>query len=401
MAAELSTRRDDHRARGFTLYKYNIIVGGTDLNLVSDTFRTAPMVGSGAVSFVALGDSGTGSPEQRHIDALIENESFDFALHSGDLAYGAVDGTGTGTFQTTSDWFFSIYQNWLRSRPVFPVNGNHDSRAANGNGLPYLGLFVLPTNGASATYPDHAERYYSFDYGPIHVVALDTEYTFLDSSRRAAQLAWLQADLGATGQPWKIALFHRPPYSAGGEHGSAVDVRTAFNPIFEQFGVQLAIGGHEHDYERTWPLRAGVTDPTGVTYIVTGGGGAPLYPSSTATWTAYSATRFHYLRGAADSCSLQINAVGDEGPSSTRSRSTDVGRATRCPDGIDCRADGWSHGAWSHDRYRQCRGQRRRRRHATHGRRHIGWSRRGRPVCVLVGHHRGDERHAHASGVSH
>ena len=296
-----------------TLYEYNIIVGGTDLNLVSDTFRTAPMVGSGAVSFVALGDSGTGSPEQRHIDALIENESFDFALHSGDLAYGAVDGTGTGTFQTTSDWFFSIYQNWLRSRPVFPVNGNHDSRAANGNGLPYLGLFVLPTNGASATYPDHAERYYSFDYGPIHVVALDTEYAFLDSSRRAAQLAWLQADLGATRQPWKIALFHRPPYSAGGEHGSALDVRAAFNPIFEQFGVQLAIGGHEHDYERTWPLRAGVTDPTGVTYIVTGGGGAPLYPSSTATWTAYSATRFHYLRGSADVCSLQINAVGDEG----------------------------------------------------------------------------------------
>jgi hypothetical protein len=296
-----------------TLYEYDILVSGTDLNLQSDSFRTAPAVGTGPVSFVALGDSGTGSPEQQHIDALIESESFDFALHSGDLAYGAADGTGTGTFQTTNDWFFSVYRNWLRSRPVYPVNGNHDSRAANGNGLPYLGLFVLPTNGATDAYPDHAERYYSFDYGPIHVVALDTEYAFLDSSRRSAQLAWLRADLAATKQPWKIALFHRPPYSAGGEHGSSLDVRAAFDPIFEQFGVQVAIGGHEHDYERTVLLRAGTLDPTGVTYIVTGGGGAPLYASSTASWTAYSATRFHYLRGSADTCTLQIKAVGDDG----------------------------------------------------------------------------------------
>jgi phosphatidylserine/phosphatidylglycerophosphate/cardiolipin synthase-like enzyme len=296
-----------------TDYQYDIIVSGLDLNSVIDTFRTAPARGTGNVSFVAFGDSGTGSLEQRQIASLIQNESFDLVLHSGDLAYGAGTGTGPGTFQTTHDWFFTQYKNWLRARPVFPVNGNHDSRADNGNGAPYLGLFVLPENGATATYPDHAERYYSFDYGPIHIVALDTEFAFLDPGRQASQLAWLEADLAATPQPWKIALFHRPPYSAGGEHGSQLDVRAALTPIFERYGVQLAIGGHEHDYERTVPLRAGSPDPTGVTYLVTGGGGAPLYPSGTGTWTAASASRFHYMRGMVTACTLQVSAVGDDG----------------------------------------------------------------------------------------
>lgn len=296
-----------------TTYQYDIRVNGIDLNAAIDSFRTAPSVGTGPVTFVAFGDSGTGSADQARMAALVQGESFDFALHTGDLAYGAGDGTGAATFQTTNDWFFTPYRNWLRARPVFPVNGNHDSRADNGNGLPYLGLFVLPSNGASAAYPDHAERYYSFDYGPVHVVALDTEFAFLDPSRQSAELAWLEADLAATPQPWKMALFHRPPYSAGGEHGPSLDVRAAFSPIFERYGVQLALGGHEHDYERTVPLRADAPDPTGVTYVVTGGGGAPLYPSGTSSVTAASASVFHYLRGAVTECTLQVSAVSDTG----------------------------------------------------------------------------------------
>lgn len=47
-----------------------------------------------------------------------------------------------------------------------------------------------------------------------------------------------------------------------------------------------------------------------VVYIVTGGGGAPLYTAGTASWTAYSATRHHYLRANADQCTLAIEAVG-------------------------------------------------------------------------------------------
>jgi hypothetical protein len=70
-------------------------------------------------------------------------------------------------------------------------------------------VFVLPEEGATTKYPDNAERFYSFDYGPVHFVALDTEHAFIDTARRQAQLAWLDADLAATTQPWKVVYF--PP----------------------------------------------------------------------------------------------------------------------------------------------------------------------------------------------
>jgi hypothetical protein len=293
-------------------YEYDILVNGAELTAGSDRFRTAPVTGSGTVRFIAFGDSGVGSAEQEQLAALMGADAFDLALHAGDVAYGTPDGLGGGTHQTLHDWFFETYRDWLRSRPAFPSLGNHDSRSSNLDGRPYLDMFTLPANGRSASYPDHEERYYSFDYGPIHFVALDTELAFQDTARRAAQLSWLESDLAATAQPWKVVYFHRSPFSAGGEHGSDLAVRAAFAPIFERYGVQLAISAHEHIYERTIPWRVGSTG-TPVTYIVTGGGGGPLYPAGTAAWTAASASRHHYVRAAADTCVLSLEAVGLNG----------------------------------------------------------------------------------------
>ena len=296
-----------------TTYSYDIFVDGMDANPQADTFATAPSTGTGTVRFVAFGDSGVGSTEQRQIATLIDAEAFDLMLHAGDLAYGDPSGVGAATHQTLNDWFFSIYRNSLRRKAVFPSLGNHDSRAENSDGTPYLDMFALPRNGGNGGFPDHAERYYSFNYGPLHVVVLDTELAFQDTSRRAAQLAWLESDLGSTTQPWKIAVFHRSPFSAGGEHGSDLAVRSAFSPVFERHGVQAVFSAHEHTYERTKPWKIG-TDPsdTPVTYIVTGGGGGPLYPAGSDTWTAVSASRHHYVRGSASTCTLTIEAVGTD-----------------------------------------------------------------------------------------
>ena len=293
-----------------TTYAYDAAVGGKPVG--SAGFRTAPSKGTGSFTFIAFGDSGTGSTQQQQLAARMTKDTFDIALHAGDIAYGNSSGTGDASYRTYNDWFFNIYAAWLPSHAFVPVEGNHDSRPTNGNGAAYLDAFTLPTNGGSAAYPDHKERYYSFDYGPAHFVALDTEFTFQDLTRRAEQLSWLEADLAATTQPWKIALFHRSPYSAGGEHGSDLAVRAAFGPLFEQYGVQLVVSAHEHDYERTYPQRASGSG-TAVTYIVTGGGGGPLYPAGTASWTAYSATKHHYLRAEVSGCSIALRAIGLDG----------------------------------------------------------------------------------------
>jgi hypothetical protein len=293
-----------------TSYTYDAAVGSAAV--MSAGFRTAPATGTGNTTFIVFGDSGTGSTQQRQLATLMSNDTFDIALHAGDIAYGFSNGTGDASYKTFNDWFFDIYAPWLPFRAFYPAEGNHDSRPSNGDGVAYLDVFTLPTNGASPSYPDHAERYYSFDFGRVHFVVLDTEFAFQDATRRTEQLSWLESDLAATGQPWKVALFHRSPYSAGGEHGSDQAVRAAFSPVFERHGVQLALSAHEHTYERTRPQRGSATG-TAVTYIVSGGGGGPLYPSGTAEWTAYSASRHHYVKGLATDCTITLSAIGLDG----------------------------------------------------------------------------------------
>jgi len=295
-----------------TSYAYGLVMNGADVTSCTDRFTTAPATGTGAVTFIAFGDSGVGSPEQAALAGAMTADNFDIALHMGDVAYGSNDGLGVPNYQQYQSWFFDVYQNWLRSHAVFPAIGNHDDAAAQAK--PYLDVFVLPEGGASAAFPDDAERFYSFDYGPVHFVALDTQTAFLDPARRQAQLDWLTADLSATTQPWKIVFFHRPPFSSGTEHGSDLDIRSVFGPVFEQYGVQLVLNGHDHDYERTVPIHANGDAGGPTTYIVSGGGGAPLYAVNSSSWDAFERSAHHYVKvTVADGCQLSLQAVQADG----------------------------------------------------------------------------------------
>ena len=87
--------------------------------------------------------------------------------------------------------------------------------------------------------------------------ALDSNY--VDDK----QLEWLDRELAASGSDWKIAFFHHPLYSSGATHGSADAQREVLEPIFLKHGVNVAIAGHEHFYERLKPQK-------GVAYFILG-----------------------------------------------------------------------------------------------------------------------------------
>jgi hypothetical protein len=291
-----------------TTYQYDLRLGAADPTPgVVDSFRTAPPDGSGTVRLVTFGDSGNGSTAQSQIAALIAADTFDFAVHNGDVAYSQ------GTYAQFESFFFPYYGAWLRQKAIFPSIGNHDDMTASAT--PYRTFFVLPRDGASAAYPNNAERFYSVDYGPVHLVVLDTEAAFLNTSRRAEQIAWLTADLQASqAAPWRIAVFHRPPYSSGAEHGSELAVRAAFGPLFEQYNVQLVINGHEHSYERTVPWRESTnTARQAVTYVITGGAGAGLYPIGRSAWTAFSRSSHNYVRATISPADIVLEAIGPTG----------------------------------------------------------------------------------------
>ena len=287
-----------------TTYQYDLRVAGVDPTPgVVDQFRTAPGVGTGTIRLVGFGDSGNGSTAQGQVAGLLDEETFDLALHTGDIAYSS------GTYAQYESYFFPYYRDWLRRAAIFPSIGNHDDRTVSAT--PYRRFFVLPPDGASPTFPNNAERFYSFDFGPVHFIALDTEAAFLSTTRRQEQLAWLADDLqNAQHMPWRIAFFHRPPYSSG-DHGSDLAIRQAFGPLFEQYNVQLVLNGHEHSFERTVPWRASTdTSRQAVTYIITGGAGAGLYPVGRSDWTAYAKSAHHYVRALVSTTDLTIEAVG-------------------------------------------------------------------------------------------
>lgn len=229
-------------------------------------FRTAPARGTtAAVRFVAIGDSGDGVYQSRIFEQF-RAVPLDLFLHTGDIAYS------NGTESQLDRQFFRMYEPLLRSFAAFPTAGNHDY--STNDGAAFLSSFVLPDNG-------DAERSYSFDWGDVHFVALDTERISPE------QAAWLDADLSASALPWQIVFAHRPPFSSG-EHGSDAAFRRYFVPVLESHRVPLVLNGHEHDYERTKPQN-------GVTYVVTGGGGHSTRPVDRSSFTAFAESVLHFV----------------------------------------------------------------------------------------------------------
>jgi len=296
-----------------TTYSYDVRAGGAVVTPSTDEFTTAPAIGTGTVRFIVFGDSGSGGPEQQQLAALMAAESsgdgFDLALHTGDVVYPK------GTHPLLQDRFFKVYETWLRRRPIFPAFGNHEEYVDKGQ--PYLDVFALPENGASALFPDHRERYYSFDYGPIHFISIDTQIAFSSRARLNEQLDWLARDLETTTQPWRIVYFHRPAYGSSDLFIS--DVRTHLRSILEHYGVQLVFAGHEHSYARGAPWREGSESSFPVVHIVSGGGGASLNTPGMAPWLASWNKAFHYIRAnvtdcqPGHACEVSLEAVGADG----------------------------------------------------------------------------------------
>jgi hypothetical protein len=119
------------------------------------------------------------------------------------------------------------------------------------------------------------------------------------------QYLWLQNDLASTHQPWKVVFFHVPPYSSG-PHGSNSLVARALEPLFTQYGVDLVFNGHDHDYERSVIHN--------ITYIVTGGGGAPLGGQSTSNpASVFFSTTFEAVQVSVTASQLTVAGVKPDG----------------------------------------------------------------------------------------
>lgn len=168
---------------------------------------------------------------------------------------------------------------------LLAVLGNHDVRDDNGD--------------AQAAALGMPGRWYATTIDDVLIVALDTTVDI-----EPDQIDWLEQTLSASDAKWKIAMMHHPAYSAG-FHGSTDDVQATFSPLFERYGVQLALAGHDHDYQRTEPLNH-------VTYVVSGAA-AKLRPAGWAPFSEVSLSVNHFLDIAIWSDRLVLRAIGADG----------------------------------------------------------------------------------------
>ena len=240
------------------LYRYTVDVdaGGGDRASVGPTvFKTLgwPHV---PFRFAVYGDMRyPGHAAHRAIVEALVREAPALIINTGDL-------TDVGSEESNWQKYFEVTAPMGAIAPVVPALGNHDADR-RGAGAPIAwSLFGVPAHGPPG--------WTSLDLGGVHLVILST-----NDMRNPAQLAWLRDDLARARRHHARAIFafcHEGPW-AHGLHGGAPAMARDYAPLLAAAHVDVLFSGHDHIYERG----IGSTPEGKLTYVVTGGGGAPLY----------------------------------------------------------------------------------------------------------------------------
>ena len=238
------------------------------------SFRTAPAASATSVKFLSYGDTRTNVSSQESVASRVRSAYASdpayqtILLNSGDVVGGDTEAYWTSEFFVSGTTYPQLHA--LQSElPIVAARGNHE-----GTGSVFNKYFP---------YPYVANNYWSYDYGPVHFVVIDEYASFTSGS---AQYNWLVNDLASTTKPWKIVMGHEPGWGAG-THANNTSIQNVIHPVLKQYGVQMYLNGHNHNYARA------VVD--GIQYLTTGGGGAPLYaPNNTYPNIVKTDQSYHY-----------------------------------------------------------------------------------------------------------
>ncbi len=288
-----------------TKYYYRVNDGTSH----TGTFYTAPAASATSVKILAFGDTRNEPQAQDPVNArMISTYTADPGYQSLLLCNGDYADSGRTESEWTRDWFSRSYSNMVEMRKNIPINGcysNHDTTSTGGDdGCMYGKYLPYPFVSPAPHFLCDNAHYWSFDYGPVHVIVMD-EYDETIGLFSQSQLDWMASDLAATGKPWKIVLGHEPGWAAG-SHGNDSQVQDELQPLLLDYGVQMYIAGHNHNYARAVVQQ--------VQHLCTGGGGAPLAnitPGEPFVVLAEKTYNFVTLDFSGDNCT--ITAIRQDG----------------------------------------------------------------------------------------
>ena len=242
-----------------TVYNYQV----THDSSVSDnyTFRTAPEPGTPA-HFGFAAASRSNAYNHNIVAAHIALQNPDMMIYGGDLC-------DTNTYASwTSEWFVPNQAALNAIAPFVNAAGNHE-----GWGIDTLAF----TESDSGTDGEGGSGYFSYDYGDVHILVLNTEISY---SQGSAQWNFAAADLAASNAKFKIVAAHKPAISYG-MHGSDPDMFNMTTQLFETNGVNFVLAGHDHFYQRN--------EKNGIYHMVIGTMGVdPTSPGTPGQYHVYS-----------------------------------------------------------------------------------------------------------------
>ena len=211
-----------------TRYYYEVADAASGVVYGTGSFITAPDDNATSIRFLGMGDSRS---QPFALDNVMQamrtfysqpgNEDYQrLTIHNGDWV------STDGESYWTSQWFDPTKTDivtFTANSPIDGVKGNHDNlkiKDPDGNSLggfsaTFPKYFPFPYPNATPNPYNPAQfnnLYWSFDYGPVHFTMVDEYSSFAPGS---AQYNWLVNDLSTTTKPWKLLMYHQPPYSAG------------------------------------------------------------------------------------------------------------------------------------------------------------------------------------------
>jgi hypothetical protein len=269
-----------------TRYGYSVRIGQALVG--QGQFATAAAPESLApVTFIVYGDNRTDPTAHAAIARAVLQVPSAFIVNTGDMVE---DGGDADAWQT----FFGVEAALLRDRPIFAAVGNHEilDDLAGTNFARYFGF--PGAGGPSRLYGTQR-------FGLVRFFFLNGMHGWESGEERE----WLERALASAdaepGLVWRIAVVHHGPW-ASGPHGPNANLLDAGIPeLLGTHHVDMVVSGHDHIYER------GSSD--GLKYLVSGGGGAPLYRIDRLLPTSFKAeAAYHFIEISATPANVKIVA---------------------------------------------------------------------------------------------
>lgn len=242
----------------------------------SYSFTTFPRSVS-KFSFIAYGDSRDRYAPKRHM-ALASNflkHKPSFIISTGDLLLG---GPSASASMFSDDWtlnFFRPLQGIIEKVPYLLVVGNHDQDSPAG------------LEGIQEAFPNLKEScYYSFRYSNTHFVILHVSNQMQEFR---SQKQWFDEEMkNAQDADWRIVLLHVSPFTTGKyrNYEWTLSGREDFLDACVRNNVDLVLSGHDHSYQRFYPLKTTEQDSHAVLFVVTALAGTNPYPAYDDQYTA-------------------------------------------------------------------------------------------------------------------